>query len=71
MFYHGDSTQLDTLKEICGKNYEREIKKFEEEIFKKVKRVIDFELTLLDGTVFKYRENKGKIIVLNFWRYRM
>ncbi|MEN3045500.1 MAG: TlpA disulfide reductase family protein [Candidatus Hydrothermales bacterium] len=67
VFYHGDSTQIDTLKKICGKSYEKEIKKLKEKVFKKVGKVSDFELTLLDGSVFKYRENRDKIIVLNFW----
>ncbi|MEO0275669.1 MAG: TlpA disulfide reductase family protein [candidate division WOR-3 bacterium] len=67
IFYYDIPNYKDTLKEILGENYEKEIEKLEKEIEKKYKKIPEFELTLLDGRLFKYKENKDKIMVLNFW----
>lgn len=67
IFYHGLKEYADTLKEILKEDYEKEIKKMEKEIQKRFKKIPEFELTLLDGSIFKYKENKNKIIVFNFW----
>jgi peroxiredoxin len=65
VYYHGNHFYEDTLKNI-GKNYEKRLEKIKKEIFSKLK-VPDFEVDLIDGSKFKYSENKNKIIVLNFW----
>ncbi len=67
VYYYGHTEYEDTLKSILGKDYEEKIDKIKKEIMSKLKKVSDFELTLIDGSKFKYEENKGKIVVLNFW----
>gem|GEM_PF-787636 len=66
-YYYGDTEYEDTLKSILGEDYEKKIDKIKKEIISKLKKVSDFEVTLIDGSKFKYSENKGKVIVLNFW----
>ncbi len=66
-YYYGYPEYEDTLKTILGKDYEKKINKIKKEIISKLKKVSDFEITLIDGSKFRYEENKGKIIVLNFW----
>jgi len=66
-YYHGNTEYEDTLKNILGKDYEKKIDKIKKEITSKLKKVSDFELSLIDGSKFKYTENKRKIVVINFW----
>ncbi len=66
-YYYGDTKYEDTLKSILGKDYEKKIERIKKEIISKLKTVSDFEVNLTDGSRFKYSENKGKVIVLNFW----
>ncbi len=66
-FIYDKEDARDSIKVLCKDDFENKLKKIEEIVKKEFALAPDFEGITASGEKFRLSENKGKIIVFNFW----